>query len=178
MENKENTELLAYVRLEDWIFTNNQSPLNTLHIRNIQQHEKKSTNMSDDLLKNLCCFTNKHPSCGRSSISHNSCGSSTTGSWLLNINVLLLPLLVNATAMQLSIVQSQTRKPATLPAWVMVRVHLKSDLPRLILMHFYHSQDSHPQQHALACRFIRDKMGKSRKDSTKYYNKFKEQKPK
>ena len=36
--------------------------------------------------------------------------TSTTVSWLLIVNVLLLPLLVNATAMQLSIIKSQTRK--------------------------------------------------------------------
>ena len=59
----------------------------------------------------------------------------------------------------------------------MVRVHPKSDLPRLILMHFYHSQDSGPQQHAAACQIIRDKMGKSRNVSTKCYNEFNEEKP-
>ena len=53
MQNKENTGLLSYVRLEGSMFANNQSPLNTLHIRNITKHSKTctiSTNMSDDLL--------------------------------------------------------------------------------------------------------------------------------
>ena len=42
--------------------------------------------------KNFCWFSKKNPSCGRGLFSNNTCGTSTTGSWLLNINILLLPL--------------------------------------------------------------------------------------
>ena len=95
---------------ENTIFANNQSPLNTLHIRNITKHAPYQQTCLKICWETLCCYTQKHPSCGRSSFSNNTCGTSTTGSWLLNINVLLLPLLVNAPAIQLSIMKSQTRK--------------------------------------------------------------------
>ena len=109
MQHQENAGLVAPAG-EYWRFNICKQPKpSTLNLQ-IDKICTKLRDMSDDLLKLLCCSRNKHLSCGRGLFYNNSCGTSTNGEWLLIINVLSLTLIVKATTTRLSIVHSQTRK--------------------------------------------------------------------